>query len=292
MSISCTCMTICIALMALSCQGGSGPRTGTVTSADGLAIHYRMEGIGEPTLVFVHGWSCDGSYWDPQREYFAPRYRIVTIDLAGHGASETGRGKWTMAAFAEDVRAVVEELELADVVLIGHSMSGSVIVEAALCMPHRVRGLVGVDNLQNPNLVLTEEQMDGFMQHFASDFPRITEGWVRTMFPTDADTTLVGRVARGMASAPPETALPVLRQVFVWLVQDAHAALDRLEIPLHCINSDATPTDTTALAELIDGYRLHLMPDTGHFPHLVEPEVFNQKLEDALVAFGAGTAGR
>lgn len=286
MNFTLTGLTVGLMLMALSCQGDARPKTGTVASADGLAIHYKVEGAGEPTLVFVHGWSCDGSYWEPQCRHFAPRHRVVVLDLAGHGASETGREKWTMAAFAEDVRAVVATLGLTDVVLIGHSMSGGVIAEAALLMPDRVRGLVGIDNLQNPNLVLTEEQMDGFMKHFSSDFPRMTDNWVRTMFPPDADSALVGRVAHGMASAPPERALAILRQAFVWMVQDARMTLERLAVPLHCINSDATPTDTTAMAELVDGYRLHLMPDTGHFPHLVQPDVFNEELAAALAAFG------
>ena len=58
-------------------------------SSDGVDIHYEVYGKGEPTLVFIHGWSCDRSYWRAQVEYFAKQYQVITIDLAGHGESET-----------------------------------------------------------------------------------------------------------------------------------------------------------------------------------------------------------
>ena len=55
-------------------------------SSDGVDIHYEVHGEGEPALVFIHGWSCDRSYWRAQVEYFAKQYQVITIDLAGHGA--------------------------------------------------------------------------------------------------------------------------------------------------------------------------------------------------------------
>src|SRR5213594_4237416 len=79
----------------------SGPLDGTVASADGVAIHYRVEGAGSPAVVLVHGWAGDASVWAGQVKDLAARYTVVTIDLAGHGASGRDRAKWTMPAFAE-----------------------------------------------------------------------------------------------------------------------------------------------------------------------------------------------
>ena len=84
----------------------------TAISADGLLIHYEVEGEGMPALVFIHGWSCDHSYWQKQMEYFAPRYTVAAIDLGGHGNSGLNRDAWTTPAFGEDVVAVVEKLRL------------------------------------------------------------------------------------------------------------------------------------------------------------------------------------
>ena len=93
-----------------------------VLSSDNVPIYYEVQGDGEPALVFIHGWCCDRSYWREQMGEFAQQYKVVTVDLAGHGESGLDRKAWTMSAFGEDVVAVVESLGLDKVVLIGHSM--------------------------------------------------------------------------------------------------------------------------------------------------------------------------
>ena len=60
-------------------------------SPDGIPVTFETHGTGEPALVFVHGWSCDRSYWRGQVGEFARRHRVVVVDLAGHGESGAGR---------------------------------------------------------------------------------------------------------------------------------------------------------------------------------------------------------
>ena len=103
----------------------------TVPSIDGIPIAYEVHGQAEPALVLVHGWSCDRSYWKEQVDYLSPQYRLVLVDLAGHGESGAGRKDYTMASFGADVAAVVDSLKLQKVVLAGHSMGGDVVIEAA-----------------------------------------------------------------------------------------------------------------------------------------------------------------
>src|SRR3954466_8079218 len=136
-------MPLLLLLLAMTAPGTA--RTGTAKSADGVPIHYEVQGRGEPALVFVHGWAIDGRYWDAQVPVFARTHRVVTLDLAGHGRSGRERKDWTVAAFGQDVRAVVEALKLPRVVLIGHSMSGNVVLEAAKMMPECVVGIIPVD---------------------------------------------------------------------------------------------------------------------------------------------------
>ena len=73
-----------------------------VPSKDGTPISYEIYGVGEeePSLVFVHGWSCDARYWRAQLSHFSKNYRVVVLDLAGHGHSGSTRSKYTMKAFA------------------------------------------------------------------------------------------------------------------------------------------------------------------------------------------------
>jgi pimeloyl-ACP methyl ester carboxylesterase len=284
-SVLAVCTLVALAVLP-SCQSQtatqSGPVDGTVASADGVPIHYRAEGSGSPALVFVHCWSGDGSYWDGQLEYFSPTHRVVTIDLGGHGQSGLGRDRWTMAAFGADVRAVVEKLDLKDVVLIGHSMGGAVIVEAALSMPDRVRGLVGVDNFQQVSFGLTPEQIDGFVGQMEADFATNVEPWVRSMFQPDADSLLVNKVARDMASGPPEVGTGALRETLTWYTNEAPSALEKLPAPLHCISSDKVPTDVDGLSAIVNGYKLRLMPGRGHFLMLEDPGTFNSLLKETV----------
>jgi pimeloyl-ACP methyl ester carboxylesterase len=112
-------VVITTVFMISSCDRDS-PKT--VSSFDGVPISYEVHGSGKPALVFVHGWSCDRSYWDAQRIPLSNHYQIVTVDLAGHGQSGMGREEWTIASYGEDVAAVVKELDLENAILIGHSM--------------------------------------------------------------------------------------------------------------------------------------------------------------------------
>ncbi len=262
-----------------------GPLEGQVPSADGVPIHYRAVGQGKPALVFIHGWCMDGTYWAAQVEHFAPTHRVVTVDLAGHGQSGLNRTEWTMPAFGADVQAVVEKLRLDDVVLIGHSMGGAVAVEAALAMPQRVRGVVGVDNFQAPRLPFVEEQVGAFLSHFQRDFRASAEAWVRTMFPPGADSALVVRTAADMAAAPPEVGVAALGANLRWFIGEAEGKLAQLQMPLQCINSDRVPTDAAAIDRLVDGYALRLMPGQGHFPHMEDPVTFNRLLGESLADF-------
>ena len=141
-----------------------------VLSKDGAAISYEVYGAGELTLVFVHGWSCDARYWRAQVPYFSKKYRLITLDLAGHGHSDMTRLQYTMKAFGEDVQAVTEATESRKVILVGHSMGGSVIAEAARLMPNRVIGLIGIDTLENIEYPMTREELDQMIVPLKKDF--------------------------------------------------------------------------------------------------------------------------
>ena len=121
-------------------------QTFTTVSKDSIPISYEVYGKGTLALVFVHGWSCDKSYWKGQLQPFSQRYKVVAIDLAGHGASGLNRKDYTIESFGADVASVVERLDLKRIVLIGHSMGGDVIAAAARLLPrNRIAGLVMVD---------------------------------------------------------------------------------------------------------------------------------------------------
>lgn len=252
-------------------------------SADGLAIHYEVHGNRTPALVFVHGWSCDRTYWAGQVDYFAKRHQVVTIDLAGHGDSEAGRESWTMPAFGGDVVAVIERLGLRSTVLIGHSMGGDVIVEAALRLPGRVAGLVWADTYNTLGDPITDDELNAFATPFREDFVTATRALVLDMFVASSDRELVERVVNDMSSAPPDIAVDALEHA-VGNSGPILAALSQLTLPVVAINPDDRPTDVEALRR--HDVRAVLMPGVGHFLMMEDPETFNRLLEEAIAGFG------
>lgn len=252
---------------------------GSARGTDGVAIRFDDVGDGAPVLVLVHGWSCDRGYWDAQVRPLSERYRVVTVDLAGHGDSGDGRREWTMAAFGGDVACVLEHLELDGAILVGHSMGGDVIVETALQVPERVAGLVWVDTYTTLGEPRSDERTNAFVEPFRQNFVTATRNLVRGMFPPDADAELVERVAADMSSAPPEIALDALVRAFTNDGPVA-AALHRLSVPVVALNPGSRPTDVEALGRY--GVRTMVLSDVGHFPMLEAPDRFNSALAEVV----------
>ena len=254
---------------------------GAVSSADGVSIQYRVEGDGEPVLLFVHCWTCDCHFWDHQVAHFAKRRRVVTLDLAGHGHSGRNREDWTMAAFGNDVRAVIEVLKQEHLVLIGHSMGGPVVLEAARGVPEgRLVGVIAVDSLHDLSQALDASTIDEQLQRFNRDYKAATARLVReVLFLPSSDPTLVERVVRSATSAPEEIAISALRNAWAY---DAREAARELRAPVRAINTDRFPTNLEANQHLCRDYAVVIMEGLGHYPMLEDPEGFNQALEGVL----------
>src|SRR5215510_7895159 len=116
--------------------------TGTsAASVDGMTIYSTAVGSGKATVVLVHGWTCDSSSWDAQVPVLSKHYRVVTLDLPGHGRSGSPKdGKFSMDLFARAVEAVRAEANAQRIVLIGHSMGAPVIRQYAHSYPQHVAG--------------------------------------------------------------------------------------------------------------------------------------------------------
>ena len=263
----------------MSRHGAMPERPEVVVSADGIPIRFDSTGHGDRALVFVHGWSCDRTYWRHQVDALAVDFRVVTIDLAGHGESGAGRGSWTMPAFGSDVVAVVDRLGLLDIVLVGHSMGGDVIVEAALALGDRVAGIVWVDTYGQLTEPETPEQVEAFLKPFRDDFVGTTRSFVRGMFAPGTDPVLVEEIASDMSSAPPDVALDALRHAYA---NDGPvmAALPRLGVPIVAINADYQPTDTASLSRY--GVETVIATRVGHFLMIEDADQFNRLLTEIV----------
>lgn len=247
----------------------------TVLSFDNEPIVYEKAGVGETALVFVHCWSCDKSYWAGQIDYFSKMYKVIVIDLAGHGESGLGRVDWTIENYGKDVKAVIDKEKLNKVILIGHSMGGPVVLAAAQLLRDKVKALITVDTFQDIEQKFTQEQLDEFYKSFEKDFVAATKEFVKGLFPENADSTLVMEIAEDMSSAPPNVALASFRSLFKF---DEAANFDKINLPVRFINSDKFPTNTEAAKRHIKDFDLKIIKGVGHFPMLEKPDEFNKVL--------------
>ena len=249
-------------------------------SPDGVPISYEVTGQGEPTLVFIHGWSCDARYWRAQVPYFKVDHRVISIDLAGHGHSGLGRESYTMAAFGQDVKAVVEDVDVDQVILVGHSMGGPVSVAAAGLMPDRVIGVVGVDTFQNVGQAMSQEASEAWVAPLREDFRQGAGQFVSQMFIEATDAELRDWVIADMSAAPPEVAISAMSNMLTDMISgQALSAFSALEVPVVAINADIWPTDIESNQKHQPRFEAVIMDDTDHFLQMAEPDAFNRELQ-------------
>jgi len=278
----CILVVAAVATAAVATVAGAGT-LGVVPSADGTPIAYEVHGRGEPTLMLVHGWSCDARYWREQWAHFAAEHRVVTVDLAGHGHSGAGREAYTMRSFGEDVRAVADAVGGDPFILIGHSMGGLVIAEAARLMPGRVLGLIGVDALHNLETPVTEEQATGMLAPLEADFPAACRQFAAAMIRPDTDAALAAWIQADMAAAPPDVALSAMRAYMAqWISGAGPALFEELPLPVVAVCADMWPIDAEANRRHMRSFEGIVLEGTDHFLMLAVADEFNQALEQAI----------
>lgn len=259
-------------------------------SSDNVPIAYAVYGPEtDPAVVFVHGWSCDSRYWHNQIPYFSKKYRVITVDFAGHGNSGFGRKAYTTEAFGQDVVAVLRKLDVKKAILVGHSMGGEIILYAAKIAPERVIGLVGVDTLEDLGMVYPDEVKNSIYEPISLDFVPEVQKFVRTMFPENANKALVEAVALDMSSAPQDVALSSMKEYFK--VSDPEL-IKGLAVPLKSINADLWPTNIEGNKKLVPSYEMALMKGYGHFIMLEAPDEFNRLLEQMINHILVETKGK
>ena len=258
---------------------GSGPdgvREGTASSPDGVPIRYRVAGQGSPAVVLIHCWLCDQHLWDAVVPVVALKHTVVTLDLAGHGGSGGTREAWTIEAFGSDAKAVVDELGLDRVILVGHSMGGLVAVETARLMPAKLAGLVPVDILLDVEEQMKPEEVVAYLQPFRADFKAAAEKFIRDyMFVPSSDPVLIERVVTQVKAGQPEMAVGALEAAWTY---DARAGLREIKAPITAINAEKFPTNLAGNRRYAPQFDAAIMKGVGHYLMLEDPARFTELL--------------
>jgi len=274
----------------LSCVLTSEKKPAEIKNGD-VSISYTLAGNGDTSIVFVHGWGISKEYWKEQIEELSSDYKVVALDLGGHGQSGHNRENWTIEEFAKDVRAVIDGLHLNNVILVGHSMGGEIILQTALSFPAKVIGFIGIDNFKQFVTSFTpqeEKQVSDFMQSLKSNFDTTATMYTRlALFPRGySDTNSVNRVIRSIRQTDSAVAIKALESLMYFALKDSEM-ISRLPIPAHLIVSDYTATNEESFRRAAKaGSSIRVIKGTGHYPMIEQPHQFTELLKETIHEIG------
>lgn len=280
--------SIVLSGMLLSCNGISkspGSNAKMAIHDNGVNIAYTDTGKNDTALLFVHGWCINKSYWTNQATYFGKKYRVIAIDLPGFGESGKNRNQWNTLTFSRDVDSVIKQLDLKKVILIGHSMSGDIVLQAAVDNPKQVIGLVVVDVFKNvkesaPQSAKEKKDYATAIDSLKHHFKKIAfEYFNQSLFYTTTTAAVKTRVLNDVAHVDTSIAAACMEDNGDF---NEIAKLKAAKTKLYLINSDVEPTDTTHLASNQIPFKLLYIHATGHFPMIEKPREFNTLLDKAI----------
>ncbi|NBJ10654.1 alpha/beta fold hydrolase [Microvirga arsenatis] len=243
----------------------------------------RVFGHGEQPMLFAHGYGCDQNMWRLVAPAFEDRYKIVLFDHVGHGQSGAVAFDWarygSLDGYAEDVLAICHELDLKDVVFVGHSVSAMIGVLAAIREPERFDRLVLIG--PSPRYIDDGDYVGGFKQEDIEGLLDFLDsnhlGWSSTMAPMimgNPDRPELGEeLTNSFCRTDPEIAKHFARVTFL---SDNRADLPNVKtksLILQCSQDAIAPESVGRyMHQNLSGSEFVLMRATGHCPNLSAPE--------------------
>lgn len=274
-------------LVCFSCKK-SEPNTiiSSLVVSGNMNMAYQSCGNGDTTLLFIHGWCISKEYWLPQFDHFCSRYKVVAPDLPGFGQSGKNRTDWSFETYAQDIKSLIEQLKLKNVILIGHSMSGDIVLKTDVAYPDHIIGLIGIDNLHEPGEPMDSIQQagtDSFFQAMLANYQSTVEKEMPPyLFQSSTPDSIKQRVMKDILQTDPVISVEVSRAQ-VTISQQEQDMMRQLHHPLCLVNSDVFPTKLDSLNKYCKhGAKLYLIPGSGHYPMLEQPSAFNTALQRAI----------
>ena len=255
----------------------------SAATVDGLKLHSSSAGMGRAALIFVHGWTCDDSSWTAQVAEFARKYRVLTLDLPGHGKSAVpAQDKFSIGLFARAVEAVRAEAGVDRVVLVGHSMGAPVIREYARLYPQRVAGLVAVDGPLDMRGFGEAREGRGAFTPPAMTGPeglKQREQMIKGMFTPQTPKPLQDRIMAMMIHAPEATAAGAMAAMFDPTINRTAV----IKAPALAVYAGTnTIPDLSTVRQVVPEFEATQIAGTGHFVMMEKPAEFNAILTGFL----------
>ena len=263
-----------------SCGAPDGGDESKFVRVEGHRVHYRRAGDGDETLVFLHGWACDQSFWDGQFETWRAKTGVIAIDLPGHGRSDQPEIEYSMGLFADSVRGVLDAEGVGEAVLVGHSNGAAIALGFYRRYPERTKALVSVEGpLRN---FFTPEAAEGAVTPLRGpDYAGVVEGMAQGMLPASLDPALRERLIGAMAATPQH----VLISSFQAVSDPAEWSDAAISVPLLVLLAESpfwTPDYEDYVRRLAPQVDYRVYGGTSHFLMLERPALFDEALHEFL----------
>lgn len=246
---------------------------------EGSRVRYLSYGSGHKGLVFVHGWSCNATFWDAQIPAFMGKTRVLAVDLPGHGESDKPERAYTMEYFARAVESVMRDAGVDSGVLVGHSMGTPVVRQFYRLFPKKVEAIVIVDGALRP-YVPGGDARALFAPLRGPGYRDFVASFINMMVPSAAPA-LRERVRQEMLKTPQHVMVSAMDGM---LAKDIWGE-DRIGKPVLAIMAKGSwPADNEAFFRRIaPNLDYQEWEGVGHFLMMQEPAEFNAAVQAFLV---------
>jgi len=253
---------------------------------DGANLYYETYGQGE-AIVFLPGLGCCMKAWAPQTDFFAEKYRVIYLDLRGHGKSEPGDQAFTMPLFAKDLKGLLDSLGINSAAVCGLSLGSLVAQQFAIDYPQSCMALILCGAHAHPGI---KERFSGML------VPPVLKRYFRKKTPMDLATATAAKVfpkpgqeqirefyAKEVISTTAEGYLKSWNAVALF---DSYRYLESIKVPTLIYHGEEDDAFIRKQAMLFQKCIPHAvcktMSDAGHIINLEKPDEFNRTVGDFL----------
>jgi 3-oxoadipate enol-lactonase len=255
-------------------------------SINGIQLYYELHGDeGKPVILFLHGLGSSTKDWEAQIAYFAQDYRVLVADMRGHGQSDKPRGAYTMHQFASDVIALLDELKIDSVHIIGLSMGGMIAFQLAVDHPERLRSMTIVNS--SPAVVphTFQDRVSVWTRFWIVRYMgmrKIGETLAPRLFVDPDQENLRQSFVERWAANDPRAYLDALRAIVGWSVEDQ---IGNISIPTLIVAADHDYTPVSAKEAYIakmPSATLKIIENAHHAVAVERPDAFNTVVHDFI----------
>jgi pimeloyl-ACP methyl ester carboxylesterase len=255
-----------------------------IESVDGVKVYYEVRGDTDVPAILITGLGgFTGEVNFKHQLTLATKYQLIIIELPGQGRSGKNRAHYTMELYGHDVKAVMDQLELPAPILVGYSMGGPIIVEAAQLPPERVKGLVFVESIvSNPPMYLEslqEEKISEMLQPFEADFVTTWTKFLDDMITDAINPEEANEWKRLIPTLNQRAVLSAFAELLRW---NGANALQQIDMPMKFIIAGQSMPETKDRERWSKRYDIAFLENVGHLLIHENPQAFNKLLEQRI----------